>query len=154
MTDARTRRQRVIADMLREGPVRSQDEIAVRLHELGFGVTQATVSRDLEQIGAVKVKRAGTYGYSLPDQLGDSDWAAGRLKRIFAEWVQSVEPAGGLVVIRTPPGSAHVVSLAIDQARLSDIAGTIAGDDTIFIAAREGAVEQLADKLRALIPSA
>ena len=152
MTDLRANRQRAIAEMLREGPVRSQDDIAARLASAGFAVTQATVSRDLEQIGAVKVKRGGALGYALPDQLGGSDWAAGRLQRIFAEWVHSVEPAGSLIVLKTPPGSAHLVALALDQAKLSEIAGTIAGDDTLFIAVSNSAdVDDVTERLRALM---
>jgi transcriptional regulator of arginine metabolism len=152
MTDIRTNRQRAIAEMLREGPVRSQDDIAARLASAGFAVTQATVSRDLEQIGAVKVKRGGALGYSLPDQLGGTDWAAGRLQRIFAEWVHSVEPAGSLIVLKTPPGSAHLVALALDQAKLGEIAGTIAGDDTLFIAVSNNAdLDDVTERLRALI---
>jgi len=152
VTDIRTNRQRAIAEMLREGPVRSQDDIAARLADAGFAVTQATVSRDLEQIGAVKVKRGGALGYSLPDQLGGSDWAAGRLQRIFAEWVHSVEPAGSIVVLKTPPGSAHLVGLALDQAKLPEIAGTIAGDDTLFIAVSNAAdLNEVTENLRGLI---
>ena len=152
MTDLRASRQRAIAEMLREGPVRSQDDIAARLASAGFTVTQATVSRDLEQIGAIKVRRGGALGYSLPDQLGGSDWAAGRLQRIFAEWVHSVEPAGSLIVLKTPPGSAHLVALALDQAKLSEIAGTIAGDDTLFIAISNSAsLDDVSEKLRGLI---
>ena len=152
MTDLRASRQRAIAEMLREGPVRSQDDIAARLASAGFTVTQATVSRDLEQIGAVKVRRGGALGYSLPDQLGGSDWAAGRLQRIFAEWVHSVEPAGSLIVLKTPPGSAHLVALALDQAKLGEIAGTIAGDDTLFIAVSNSAsLDDVSEKLRGLI---
>src|SRR5690349_19528668 len=152
MTEVRANRQRAIAEMLREGPVRSQDDIAARLASAGFTVTQATVSRDLEQIGAVKVRRGGALGYSLPDQLGGSDWAAGRLQRIFAEWVHSVEPAGSLIVLKTPPGSAHLVALALDQAKLSEIAGTIAGDDTLFIAISNSAsLDDVSEKLRGLI---
>jgi transcriptional regulator of arginine metabolism len=109
------------------------------------------VSRDLDQLGAVKVKRGGVLSYALPDQLGDSDWAAARLQRILAEWVQSVEAAGNLIVLRTPPGSAHLVALAIDQARLPEIAGTIAGDDTLFLAARDSATAgALADRFQSL----
>ena len=151
MNEVRAGRQKAIADILREGPVRSQEEIAVRLGQLGYAVTQATVSRDLEQIGAVKVKRAGSLGYALPEQLGRSDWAEGRLRRIFAEWVHSVEAAGQMIVLRTPPGSAHVVGLALDQAKLPEIAGTIAGDDTLFVVVRNSvAVADFAAKLDAL----
>jgi transcriptional regulator of arginine metabolism len=138
MTDARQRRQRAVADLIRAEPLASQEEVTARLAALGYEVTQATVSRDLDQLGAVKVKRGGALAYSLPDQLGDSDWAASRLSRIFAEWVQSVEAAGSLVILRTPPGSAHLVGLALDQARLDEVAGTISGDDTLFVALRDG----------------
>ncbi len=138
MTDARSRRQKAIADLIRSGPVGSQEEVTERLAGLGFSVTQATVSRDLDQMGAVKVKRGGTMSYSLPDQIGDSDWAGARLRRILAEWVQSVEAAGNLLVLRTPPGSAHLVGLALDQAKLPEVAGTICGDDTLFVALRDG----------------
>jgi transcriptional regulator of arginine metabolism len=140
MTDARIRRQKAISDLIRAEPLGSQEEVTARLAALGFAVTQATVSRDLDQLGAVKVKRGGQLSYALPDQLGDSDWAASRLARIFADWVLSVEAAGTLVVLRTPPGSAHLVGLALDQARLEEVAGTISGDDTLFVALRDGVV--------------
>jgi transcriptional regulator of arginine metabolism len=138
MTDARLRRQKAIADLIRAEPLASQEEVTARLGAIGFSVTQATVSRDLDQMGAVKVKRGGALSYALPDQLGDNDWAAQRLQRILREWVLSVEAAGNLLVIRTPPGSAHLVGLALDQARLDEVAGTISGDDTLFVALRDG----------------
>jgi transcriptional regulator of arginine metabolism len=151
LTDARARRQKIIADLIRNQPVASQEDVTARLAAKGFAVTQATVSRDLDQLGAVKVKRGGVLSYALPDQLGDSDWAAARLQRILAEWVQSVEAAGNLIVLRTPPGSAHLVALAIDQARLPEIAGTIAGDDTLFLAARDSSsAAALADRFQSL----
>ena len=149
--DVRTRRQKMLADIIRSDPIGSQEEATERLGAAGFSVNQATVSRDLAQLGAVKVKRGGAISYALPDQIGESDWAAARLKRIFADWVQSVEPAGSLVVLRTPPGSAHIVGLALDQAQLSEVAGTICGDDTIFIAVRDASdVQGVADRFRTL----
>jgi len=151
MTDARARRQRIIADLLRAEPIGSQEEVTERLSTQGFAVTQATVSRDLEQLGAVKAKRGGMLRYILPDEMGDTGWAAARLGRILAEWVQSIETAGPLLVLRTPPGSAHIVGLALDQAKLPEIAGTISGDDTLFVALRDGAVPKAtADRLRTL----
>jgi transcriptional regulator of arginine metabolism len=140
MTDTRTRRQRAIGELVRAEALGSQEEVTQRLRERGFEVTQATVSRDLDQMGAVKVKRSGVMSYALPDQIGDSDWAGARLARIIGEWVQSVEAAGNLLVLRTPPGSAHLVGLAIDQAKLPEIAGCICGDDTLFLALRDGVV--------------
>ncbi len=140
MTDVRSRRQKAIAEVIRNEAVASQEDVTGRLKSLGFDVTQATVSRDLEQLGAVKVKRGGALRYALPDQIGESDWAAAKLQRIASEWVQSVEAAGNLLVIKTPPGSAHLVALAIDQAKLPEIAGTISGDDTLFVALRDGVI--------------
>jgi transcriptional regulator of arginine metabolism len=138
VTEARSRRQRAIAELLRQEAIGSQEEVTARLSAAGFAVTQATVSRDLEQLGAVKVKRGGTLRYMLPEEIGDRGWAAARLGPILAEWVQSIEAAGNLVVMRTPPGSAHLVGLALDQARLPEVAGTICGDDTLFLAVRDG----------------
>ena len=150
MTDTRARRLRALADLIRGGALASQEEVTERLAALGFAVTQATVSRDLEQLGAVKVKRGGILSYALPDQIGGADWSAGRLERILAEWVLSIEAAGQLIVIKTPPGSAHLVASAIDHAGLPEIAGTVSGDDTLFLAVRDGvAVHAMLTPLRA-----
>ena len=137
MSDVRARRQKLIADFIRAHQVASQDEVTARLAEHGFAVTQATVSRDLDQLGAVKVKRGGGSCYALPDQLGGQGWAGDRLTRLVVEWVKTAELAGQLVILKTPPGCAHLVALAIDQAGLPDVAGTVAGDDTIFVAVQE-----------------
>ena len=151
MNDLRARRQKAIAEIIRGGAIGSQDEVTSRLSGLGFAVTQATVSRDLDQIGAVKVKRGGVLGYALPDQISGSDWAAARLEHILSEWVQSVEAAGNLIVVKTPPGSAHLVALALDQSDLPEIAGTVSGDDTLFLAVRDGVtVETIANRFRTL----
>jgi transcriptional regulator of arginine metabolism len=153
MTDLaqRTRRQKMLADLIRGEPIASQEDLTARLAAEGLVVTQATVSRDLDHLGAVKVKRRGLLSYALPDQMGDGDWAATRLQQILGEWVQAVEPAGSLIVLRTPPGSAHLVALAIDQAKLPEIAGTVAGDDTLFLAVRDGfAMPIVVDQFRAL----
>jgi transcriptional regulator of arginine metabolism len=151
VNDLRARRQKAIAEIIRGGAIGSQDEVTSRLSGLGFAVTQATVSRDLDQIGAVKVKRGGVLGYALPDQISGSDWAAARLEHILSEWVQSVEAAGNLIVVKTPPGSAHLVALALDQSDLPEIAGTVSGDDTLFLAVRDGVtVETIANRFRTL----
>lgn len=151
MTDTRAKRQKTIADIIRGGSVASQEDVMEKLAALGYAVTQATVSRDLDQLGAVKIKRGGSLSYALPDQLGDTDWAATRLQRIFTEWVQSIEAAGNIIVIRTPPGSAHLVSLAVDQAQLPEVAGTVSGDDTLFVVVRDGVtVGTIAARFRAL----
>jgi transcriptional regulator of arginine metabolism len=138
MTEPRNRRLRALAELIRAEPHASQEELTERLRGLGHQVTQATVSRDLVSLGAVKVKREGAMRYLLPDQFGARDWATGQLERIVREWVYGVEAAGPLIVLRTPPGSAHLVASAIDQAQPQDVAGTVAGDDTIFVAVRDG----------------
>ena len=138
MTDSRTRRLRALSELVRAEPLASQEELTERLRASGHQATQATVSRDLVSLGAVKVKRDGVLRYVLPDQFAARDWATGQLERIVREWVQALEPAGAMLVLRTPPGSAHLVASAIDQAQLAEIAGTVAGDDTIFLAVRDG----------------
>jgi transcriptional regulator of arginine metabolism len=138
VTDSRTRRLRALSELVRAEPLASQEELTERLRASGHQATQATVSRDLVSLGAVKVKRDGVLRYVLPDQFAARDWATGQLERIVREWVQALEPAGAMLVLRTPPGSAHLVASAIDQAQLAEIAGTVAGDDTIFLAVRDG----------------
>lgn len=138
MTDTRERRLRTLANLIRGGTLASQEEVTARLRALGFTVTQATVSRDLEQLGAVKVKRGGVLSYALPEQIGAADWGTNRLEKILTEWVVSIEAAGQMIVLRTPPGSAHLVASAIDHAALPEIAGTVSGDDTMFVAVRDG----------------
>ncbi|WP_106638642.1 arginine repressor [Allosphingosinicella vermicomposti] len=148
---ARARRLRVIAEIIGGNIVSSQEEVTERLAQMGLAVTQATVSRDLDHLGAIKVRQGGTLRYALP---GDTPAAPppGRLERIFAEWVLSVEPAGQLLVLKTPPGSAHIVGHALDQVQPDEIAGTLAGDDTLFVALRNGVnPDQTASNFRRMI---
>ena len=134
---SKSQRQRLIADWLREQKVGSQEELVARLSLAGTAATQATVSRDLLELGAVKLKREGTIRYVMPDQL-DSNHAAAKLDRLLAEWVESIVPAGNLLIMKTPPGSANMVANALDAAGLNEVAGTLAGDDTIFVAVSDG----------------
>lgn len=147
----RARRQKAIAELIRGKAIASQEDLTEKLALLGFAVTQATVSRDLEQLGAVKVKRGGVLSYALPEQIGESDWSIDRLERILRDWVISLEAAGNLLVLKTPPGSAHLVGSAIDNARPAEIAGTVSGDDTLFLAVRDGfAMEEVLAQFRRL----
>ena len=151
MTELKDRRQRAIADLIREHVLGSQDEVAVRLAGLGFDVTQATVSRDLEQLGALKVRRDGRVSYALPEQLGGGGVAPSRLATVLRDWVRSIEAAATIVVLKTPPGTAHLVGVALDESALPEIAGTICGDDTIFAACRSSAdADALTAKLKAM----
>jgi transcriptional regulator of arginine metabolism len=130
---AKQQRQRLIADWLRQHRIGSQEELVARLDLAGVPTTQATVSRDLDELGAVRVRG----GYRLPEQLETGN--AARLDSLLADWVTDIVPAGNLVVLRTPPGSANLVANALDVAGLAEVAGTIAGDDTIFVALFDGA---------------
>lgn len=145
MTDIREQRLRATAELIRSRPIASQDELAAGLAALGFTVTQATISRDLEQLGAVKVRRSGLVTYALPDQFGAVAAEGPELAAVVRDFVRSADVAGNLLVLKTPPGSAHLVGVALDQAALPGVVGTICGDDTVFVATRE-AVEAAALK--------
>lgn len=146
MNDLKGRRQRAIADLIRSATLGSQEELADRLSGLGYAVTQATISRDLEQLGAVKVRRGGELSYALPDAVPPP--AGARLAAVFRDWVRSIDTAGNLVVIKTPPGSAHLVGVVLDQSDMPEIVGTICGDDTIFIACAGDEAKTLSARLR------
>lgn len=133
----KNQRQRMIADWLREHRVGSQEELVARLSLAGITATQATVSRDLLELGAVRLKRAGSIRYVMPDEV-EAGHAATKLDRLLAEWVDAIIPAGNLLVLKTPPGSANLVANALDAAGLEEVAGTLAGDDTIFVAIADG----------------
>ena len=143
---SKAQRQRMIADWLRDHRVGSQEEVVARLALAGIAATQATVSRDLLELGAVKLKREGTIRYVMPDQV-EPGHAAAKLDRLLAEWVDAIVPAGNLLVLKTPPGSANLVANALDAAGLDEVAGTLAGDDTIFVALAEGVNPHAAAKL-------
>lgn len=134
----KAQRQRMIGDWLRDQKVGSQEELVARLGRAGIAATQATVSRDLDEIGAVKLRRDGAICYVLPAPAA-TDQPAAMLDRLLADWVIDIIDANSLVVVRTPPGSANLVANALDAAGIEGVAGTIAGDDTIFIALGEGA---------------
>ncbi len=124
-------RHREIEQLLRAHPVTSQIELARLLRARGIDVTQATLSRDLEEIGAFKARvPGGSSGYRLPDTApGGPD----RLSRMLREFAAGFEATGNLVVVHTPPGGAGAVARAIDGATLPGVLGTVAGDDTIII---------------------
>ena len=110
-------------------------------------MTQATVSRDLEQIGAVKSRRAGRLAYVLPNEVGEAIGPA--IDKMLREWVRSIDTALNTVVIKTPPGSAHLIGVALDQSDMPEIVGTICGDDTIFVACRSVSdAQQVATEFR------
>lgn len=135
---SKNRRQQMIAGWLRRDRVASQEQIVERLAEAGFTVTQATVSRDLDELGATKKRRGGNLYYVLPD-IESAEVAAARLDRVLAEWVSEIIAAQGGVIMKCPPGAAPIISTAIDRIGLDGVAGTIAGDDTLLLALLPGA---------------
>jgi len=135
---AKPQRQHRIARLLEHNAVNSQAQVVDLLAGEGVIATQATVSRDLEELGAVKVRMpGGETVYAVP-QFEERPAPEEQLKRVFGEWVVEVAHSGNLVVLRTPPGSAHVVGSAIDRAGLRDVLGTVAGDDTVLVVTPEG----------------
>ena len=140
MKVAKTQRQHRIARLLEDNAVTSQAQLVDLLADDGVVATQATVSRDLEDLGAVKVRvPGGDTVYAIPELPKDRPAPEDHLKRVFGDWVVEVAQSGNLVVLRTPPGSAHVVASALDRAGLDEIIGTVAGDDTIMVVASERA---------------
>jgi transcriptional regulator of arginine metabolism len=135
---SRAARQHRIIQILEKAAVSSQQQLVDLLAEGGVEATQATVSRDLEEIGAVKVRAGGGDSvYAVPDLPKNRVAPEEHLRRVLGDWVVEVTSSANLVVVRTPPGSAHVVASALDRAGLPEILGTVAGDDTIIVVAVE-----------------
>lgn len=135
--EMRSERRRDLLRILREGRSASQRVIVDELRAVGHDVTQATVSRDLREMGATKVRTGNRMVYRLPDQLPKSpggDLVARSLTRTLGEFAIDIRAAGSLVVLLTAPGHAAAVARAIDLADLTEVVGTVAGDDTIFVA--------------------
>ncbi len=145
-------RQHRVAQLLEQGPVASQAQLVELLAAQGIEATQTTVSRDLDELGAVKVRLpGGDTAYALPElpvqQIAPSD----HLRRVLGEWVVELASSENLVVLRTPPGCAHVVGSALDRSGLPDVIGTVAGDDTVIVVVAEGrSGRALADRLASL----
>ncbi len=151
---AKPQRQHRVARILSSQAVTSQARVVELLAAEGVVATQATVSRDLEDLGALKVRTAqGESVYAIPDETKGRKAPASEdhLRRVMGEWVVEVAYSANIVVLRTPPGSAHVVGSAIDRAGLPSVLGTVAGDDTLLLVVsdRTGG-EKVARRLSAL----
>ena len=138
----RAGRQARIVALLSAQSVHSQSELAALLAADGIEVTQATLSRDLEELGAVKLRGAdgGTGVYIVPEDGSPVPGVTGgteRVSRLLSDLLVSTDASGNLAVLRTPPGAAHYLASALDRAALPFVVGTIAGDDTILVVARE-----------------
>ncbi len=148
----KTSRQHRIVQLLGETPVSSQGQLVELLEAEGIEATQATVSRDLEDIGAIKVRvPGGDLVYGLPEHSNETVAPEDHLRRVLSDWVADVNSSHNLVVVKTPPGSAHVVASALDRSGLDGVLGTVAGDDSIMIVATEDTTgKELADSIRNL----
>jgi transcriptional regulator of arginine metabolism len=153
-------RHQLIVDLLTGHEVRSQPELLDLLAKQGMQVTQATLSRDLVELDAVRVRTtSGTLVYAVPAEGGDRRPAAPgetaasghRLGRLLAELLVSADASANLVVLRTPPGAAQFLASALDKAEYADVLGTIAGDDTVLLIGRDASGgHDLARRLLAL----
>ena len=145
-------RQRAIRDLVEQRPIRTQQELAAALRERGFRATQATVSRDVKELGLGKGSRDGRSAYVVPPRLRDAEVSGeDRLRRLLEAVPAEVRTAGLLLILKTLPGSAHPIAAAIDRTLWPEIAGTIAGDDTVFVATPDkGSLRRLRDRVIAL----
>jgi transcriptional regulator of arginine metabolism len=131
-------RQQAIRDLIVRRRIRTQQELANALRDRGFRATQATISRDVAELGLVKQARDGVLCYALPPRLAETEPSGeDRLRGLLRDLPIEVHEAGLLLVVRTIPGSAHALAAALDRARWPEVVGSIAGDDTVFIALRD-----------------
>lgn len=148
----KNQRQHRIAQILENDAVTSQAQLVELLGGVGVMATQATVSRDLEEMGAVKVRvPGGDTVYAIPELAHERLAPEDHLRRVCSEWVVEVASSANIVILRTPPGSAHVVASALDRAGLAEVLGTVAGDDTVLVVVADGLEGAVAaDRLRGL----
>ncbi len=151
MSTGKAQRQHRIARILTDHAVSSQGQLVELLADEDITATQATVSRDLEDLGAIKVRvPGGLTVYAIPEHPTEQIAPQDHLRRVLGEWVVDAVRSGDLVVLRTPPGSAHVVASAIDRSGLEAVVGTVAGDDTIVVIAAESHGPEVATHLSEL----
>ncbi len=134
-------RHGVILDVIDRESISSQEMLRQRLLARGFAVTQATLSRDLKELGVVKRASDGAYQRPAPAGPSPAD-ALGSLRRTAAEFLERVDRSEQLVVLRTDSGQAALLAIAIDRAALPEVLGTVAGDDTILVICRDAAAAQ------------
>lgn len=132
----KSKRHLAIVDILNNHKITTQEELCDALKKRGFNVTQATVCRDIKELHLLKTPDENSYRYTLPDAQGGSVGSRERLKRLFQASVISIDYSENLIVIKTLPGAAQSVALVVDSSHITNILGTVAGDDTLFIAVK------------------
>lgn len=149
---SKVQRQQAIARIIERQQVSSQPQLVDLLGDEGITATQATVSRDLDDLGAIKVRvPGGATVYAVPEFAPERVAPVDQLRRVMGEWVADVSHSFNVVIVRTPPGCAHVVASALDRSGLDGLLGTVAGDDTMMCVATESVGgEGLAASLREL----
>jgi transcriptional regulator of arginine metabolism len=149
---SKVQRQQAIARLIQQHSVTNQPQLVDLLGDEGITATQATVSRDLDDLGAVKVRvPGGATVYAVPEFAPERVAPLDQLRRVMGEWVAEVTHSGNLVIVRTPPGCAHVVASALDRSGIDGLLGTVAGDDTMMcVAAESVGGRQLAVAMREL----
>ena len=136
-------RQREIRDLLAQRPIRTQQELAAALRDRGFRATQATISRDVAELGLIKSSQDGIQSYTVPARVTEAESTGEeRLRALLHDLPVNVREAGLMLVIKTLPGSAHAIAAALDRTRWSEVVGSIAGDDTVFVACADRAALQ------------
>ena len=136
---SKVQRQQAIAKLIGRHAVTNQPQLVDLLATEGIAATQATVSRDLDDLGAVKVRvPGGETVYAIPEYEPARIAPEDQLRRVMGEWVAEVRRSGNLIILRTPPGCAHVVGSALDRSGLAGLLGTVAGDDTLLCVAEDG----------------
>ena len=126
-------RQQALLRLVGQQKLATQHDLVRALRGAGFPATQATVSRDIVELGLVKVARDGAHAYTAPTAVSTGG-GADRLKRFCEDYPVEGNVAGNLVVLRSPPGTANAMAIALDTSALTEIVGTVAGDDTVFVA--------------------
>lgn len=147
---SRRRREKAILSLVEARSLRTQAELVEALEAHGFEASQSTVSRDIKRLGLVKVPADdGGYRYGRPEDGRSEAAARERLRAVVGEFVTGTDRGSAILVLNTPPGGAHAVAVALDEAGLDEVVATLAGDDTIFVLVRDGSdLEELRERIR------
>ncbi len=148
----KTRRQMKVQEIITKEIIRTQEDLADKLHLSGFDVTQATVSRDIKEMGLIKVPSADDdYRYAVPSEVHPTNMQD-RLKRVLRETVVSINDTESIIVIRTIPGNAHALAAVMDNSKWEEVIGTVAGDDTILLVIKpKEAVARVLERITTLL---
>lgn len=148
----KARRQMKVQEIISKEIIHTQEDLAEKLHLAGFDVTQATVSRDIKEMGLIKVPSAGDdYRYAVPTEVHPTN-RQDRLKRVLRETMVSINDTESLIVIRTIPGNAHALAAVLDNSNWEEIIGTVAGDDTILLVIKpKEAVSTVLERITTLL---